>query len=107
MTAIKNLSYLKLLEEYCKKTPIQFKTLIKNSSNNELKAVCELILNILHGKLPVSNVNKLKRYEIKLRHLTTGNLSSIERKSYITCGRGFMLPLLSLGIPALIRLFKK
>ena len=58
MTAIKNLSYLKLLEEYCKKSPNQFKTLIKNSSTDKLKAVCELNLNILHGKLPVSNVNK-------------------------------------------------
>ena len=107
MTAIKNLSYLKLLGEYSKKSPLQFKTLIKNSSDNEIKAVCELILNILHGKLPVSDVSKLKRHKNKLRHLTANNLTSKKRKSYITRGRGFMLPLLSLGIPALISLFKK
>ena len=107
MTAIKNLTYLKLLHQYSKNSPRQFKILIENSSTKELKAVCELILNILHGKLQVSGVSRLKIYKNNLRNLSNKKLPLVKRRQFLKHGRGFILPLLSMGLPALINLFKK
>ena len=106
MSAIKHLSYLKLLAEYCQSSPKQFKSLINSSTNHELKAICEIILNILHGKLKVSNISKLKKHKKSYRYLSNSNLSAIKRKKYLRHGRGFLAPLLTLGLPALISLFK-
>ena len=94
--------------QYCaQKNPSQFRSLINSSSGRELKAICELILNILHGRLKVSNISKLKKYRINYRHLTNPQLTSSARKRYIKRGKGFLTPLLGLALPALISLFKK
>ena len=107
MTAVNHLPYLRLLAQYCKqKSPLQFKSLINSSTDHELKAICEIILNILHGKLKVSNISKLKKYKNNYRYLTNRNLSGIKRKKYLRRGRGFLAPLLAIGLPALISLFK-
>ena len=108
MTALKHLHFLTLLSQYCRqKNPSQFKALINNSTDRELKAICELILNILHGRLKVSNISKLKRFKDNYRHLTNPNLSGTRRKKYLRRGQGFLAPLLAVGLPALISLFKK
>ena len=108
MTAVNHLPYLKLLAQYCKqKSPLQFKSLINSSTDHELKAICEIILNILHGKLKVSNISKLKRFKDNYRYLSNHNLSGARRKKYLRRGHGFLGPLLAIGLPALISLFKK
>ena len=108
MTAPKNINYLSLLNQYCaQKDPSQFKNLINCSSNNELKAICELVLNILRGSLEVSNIDKLKKYKSNYRHLSNPHLSTLARRRYIKRGKGFIGPLLALAVPSLISLFKK
>ena len=108
MTAPKNIHFLSLLNQYCvQKDPTQFRNLINNSSDRELKAICELILNILHGTLKVSNIAKLKKYKSNYRHLSNPHLTTSARKRYIKRGKGFIAPLLGLALPALISLFKK
>ena len=108
MTAPKNINYLSLLNQYCaQKNPSQFRNLINCSSKNELKAICELVLNILRGSLEVSNINKLKKYKSNYRHLSNPHLSTPARRRYIKGGKGFIGPLLALAVPSLISLFKK
>ena len=108
MSAIKHLHYLTLLAQYCKqKSPSQFKALINSSTDRELKAICELILNILHGRLKVSNISKFKKFRENYRHLSNPHLSTPSRKRYLKRGRGFLAPLLGVALPALISLFKK
>ncbi len=91
MTAIKHLAYLKLLSEYCnQKSPAQFKALVNSSSPRELKAVCEIILNVLQGKLPAP-VAKLKKYRNTIRTLADTKLGAKPRKRHLKrSGRGFL-----------------
>jgi len=108
MTAPNNIHFLSLLNQYCaQKDPSQFRSLINSSSERESKAICELILNILHGTLKVSNIAKLKKYKSNYRHLSNPHLTTSARKRYIKRGKGFIAPLLGLALPALISLFKK
>ena len=108
MSAPKHIHFLTLLSQYCRqKNPSQFRALINNSSDRELKAICELILNILHGRLKVSNISKLKKFKENYWHLSNPHLSTPSRKRYLKRGRGFLAPLLGVALPALISLFKK
>ena len=108
MTAPKNIHFLSLLNQYCaQKNPSQFRNLINCSSKSELKAICELILNILRGNLEVSNIDKLKKYKSNYRHLSNPHLTTLARRRYIKRGKGFIAPLLGVALPALISLFKK
>ena len=61
--AINNLEFLKLLSQYSLSCPKQFKSLIQNANNNEVNALSELVLNILHGNLPCDK----KKVNIQMR----------------------------------------
>ena len=67
--AIKNINFLNLLSDYSKNSPRQFKTLLENSSKHELKAVSEIIINILNGHLKSDSFKKLRRHRNILRKI--------------------------------------
>ena len=111
-TALKNLDFLRLLSVYSKKNinTKKFKSLLLHSSANEIKAISEIIYNYIHGNLKCksANTNKLARYKKNLRSLSDKKASSKSKRLILQrTGRGFLFPILTAAIPALISLFKK
>lgn len=43
--------YKVFLRYFCKATGLQLKTLVEHSSDQELLAICEVLLNVLHGNI--------------------------------------------------------
>ena len=106
--AIKNINYLKLLTDYSKKSPKQFKALLDNSNDQELKAITEIIFNLLQGHLKCKGVKKLKKHKNILRNIADRTCSNKKTKIHqIKKGKGFLFPLLAAAIPALLQIFNK
>ena len=97
--------YLTLLSKA--KNPRQRNALIDLADTNHILAVSECILNLLKGKIPISNQtkNRLARHKKSLRTLMTKS-TSVKRKKHILKQKGGLLPLLLGGalsaIPAIV-----
>lgn len=105
--AIKNINYLKLLTDYSKSSPSQFKVLLNNSNSNELKAITEIIFNLLQGHLKCKGIKKFKKHKSILRNIADRNCSKKKKILLIKKGRGFLFPLLAAAIPAILQMFTK
>ena len=105
--AIKNINFLNLLSDYSKNSPRQFKTLLENSSKHEVKAISEIIFNILNRHLKSASFKKLQRHRNILRKIDDLKYPDSKKNILLKKGRGFLLPLLSVAIPALLQLFKR
>ena len=109
--AYSHVHFLSLLSKYAngsltKKN--QFKNLILNASDAEINALSELILNILKGNLPCKKSKFVKNKASHIRIIGDKKNPIKKRKNIlIKKGHGFILPLLSVAIPALIDLFSK
>lgn len=92
---LKNKNFLQLLTKSNKK--IQ-KSMIKNASKEQIKSICEIILNLLSGniKLDQEDLSKLYKKRNSLRELI--KKQSIKKKKYLIQKGGFIQFL----IPALI-----
>ena len=105
--AIKNIHFLKLLSDYSKNSPRQFKLLLELSNKQEITAISELIFNLLQGHLKCKGLQKkIERYKHSLRKLANKNYPDKEKRTIIKRGRGFIVPLLAATIPAIIQLFR-
>ena len=104
--AMKKIHFIQLLTSYRSK-PKQFKKLLECASKHEINAITEIIFNVLKGTLPC-NKKKLIKKASYLRYIANKKNPLNKRKSYlIKKGNGILAPLLSLTVPALIRLFSK
>lgn len=92
---LKNKNFLQLLTKSNKK--IQ-KSMIKNASKEQIKSICEIVLNLLSGniKLDQEDLSKLYKKRNSLRELI--KKQSIKKKKYLIQKGGFIQFL----IPALI-----
>jgi len=94
----KNKKFLKLLLLADRK--IQ-KKLIQNSNKEQIYCICEIILNLLKGKIPISDdVFKLLNKEKKLLRKIVKK-SSLKNKKYLIQKGGFLQILLPTVISAL------
>lgn len=93
--ALKNKNFLQLLTNSNKK--IQ-KSLIKNATKDQIKAICEVVLNLLSGNIKLSQEDHSKLYKKRnsLRELV--KKQSIKKKKYLIQKGGFIQFL----VPALI-----
>ena len=103
--AYKNINFIKLLVDYRKK-PRQFKKVIKQSTDEEVNAITEIIYNFLQGHLKC-NKNKFKRQATFLRLVGNKKKSLKLRRKAILSKGGNLLSLLTLAIPTLVSLFGK
>ena len=76
--------------------------IIKNSSEDFIKCLCECCLNLLKGNIPISQgqKKKLKKYKNPVRNLAKKSVS-IKHKRKIVQRGGFLGTLLSTIIPAI------
>ena len=102
--AYKNINFIKLLVDYRKK-PRQFKKVIKQSTDEEVNAITEIIYNFLQGHLKC-NKNKFKRQATFLRLVRNKKNLKLRREAILSKG-GSLLSLLTLAIPTLVLLFGK
>ena len=90
----KNAQLLRLLT---KAKPEQKKAILKTLSNDQVKAVCQCVLNILHGTIGVTKKvrNRLEKHKTCLRKLGDKKVSvNHKRKILIQKGSGFLDSLL-------------
>lgn len=100
---LKNKDFLQLLCTGNKKLK---KTLIQNGTPDQIKSICEIILNLLRGniKLTDEELDKLKKKKKILRQLSKKNQSSKKRKILIQKGGflQFLIPALISGLATIV-----
>ena len=101
--AYENINFIKLLVDYRKK-PKHFKRLIKQSGDEEVNAITEIIYNFLQGHLKC-NEKKFKKQATFLRLVGNKKKSLKSRRKAILSKGGSLLTLLSIAVPALVSLF--
>lgn len=82
--------------------PQKRKELLKHSSPDLIRTLCEISLNVLKGNIPLSGTQykKLKRQKRILKLLTDKNTSLHRKHQAIVNQRGgFLLPLLGVVAP--------
>ena len=89
-----------LLNILIKSKPKLRKNIILNSDKKFIKALCESILNVLNGNIPIdeSQYNKLKKSKSTLRKLVSESTNIDEKKKLLGQRGGF----LNIIIPAVI-----
>ena len=78
------------------------KATIAKCNQNTLKSMCKCALNVVHGNIPLSacTKRKLKNYKNRVRKVADMSISLRQSKVYRSWG-GFLLPLLSVILPAI------
>ena len=84
--------------------PAAAKKIIAKASQNVLKAISELALNMLNGVLTLNDAQKkrMKRHKNSMRRLAEVNSTLSAKKKIIQKG-GFLSTLLSVGLPLIIK----
>lgn len=98
MSSKKDVECLKILGKSRKKVAI-----LKNCPNSLIKSVCECVLNLLSGNIPITRrqKNKLIPYKRTLRRLSDKKIPLFKkRRILVQKGEGF----LSILIPAAVSL---
>lgn len=83
------------LKSLQKAKPSERKILLKKASPDLIKAICECVINILKGTVPLKTFqkNKLKTHKIILRNLQNKKIN-INKKKKLLIQKGGFLPLL-------------
>jgi hypothetical protein len=82
------------------------KAIIKNYSNDLVKAISECVLNVLKDNLQLSACQKkrLQKFKVPLRALADKHVPLSAKKRLINQQGGFLVPLLSAILPTLASL---
>lgn len=94
--------YRKVLAAIPSLNRLQLKGIVKNGSNDFISCLCELVDNILRGKIPltVSQKRKLNRYKLTLRKLGCKSVPlTVKKRIFANSQSGGFLPFL---IPPLL-----
>lgn len=102
MKRIKQNKFYLLLLADCKSKKFK-KTLLENCSNDALKAILEIVLNVMKGNVELGEKirRKLKKYKKSLRKLICPQLSLKSKRKVLIQSGGFLnilLPTLIGGI---------
>ena len=101
---------LVVLKQLYKARPASRRVILKNASADFLDTICEISLNILNGKIPLTRkqYTQLKKRKTQLRTLAS-RCTSIYRKKQVVnqSGGAFFLPAIAAAIPFLASLFTR
>ena len=98
---------LKLTEQFVKtlarSSPHTRKTLLRSATNAQLKGLCELCLNILHGNLPLDTATfqRFKRNRKVIEDLSNRRIPLYKKRDIINQKGGFLGTLATFAIPLL------
>ena len=98
------------LKQLYKAPPAMRKVILRTASDDFINSLCEIALNILQGKIPLtpSQHNRLRKQKKDSRLLAGKTvLISKKKKRLINQTGGFLLPLLSVAIPLITSLFSR
>jgi hypothetical protein len=97
------------LKQLYKAPPAQRKVILRTANPDFINSLCEIALNILQGKIPLTPQQhiKLRRRKKDLRILANKNVLISKKKRLINQTGGFLLPLLSVAIPLFTSLFSR
>ncbi len=89
-----------------KSSPQRRKTLLKHASNEELKGLFELCLNILRGNLPINRTvfQRLKRHRKIIEDLSNRRIPLYKKREIINQKGGFIGGLATFALPLLTHL---
>ena len=103
----RNRDRLKLLY---KSPPALRKVILRTANDDFINSLCEIALNILQGKIPLttSQHKRLQKQKKDIRLLANKSVViSKKKKRLINQTGGFLLPLLSVAIPLITSLFSR
>jgi len=94
-----------IISKHCKKSTRNH--IIKNSKGTLIKKLCECILNVIEGRVKISDdeLNKLKPYKNLFRKLLKRRLPINKKKDLIVQHGGFLstlIPIILGAVPELI-----
>ena len=101
---------LALLERLHRARPGARRTILKNADADFLNALCEIALNILRGKIPLTakQYALLKKRKEHVRLIADKRINFTRKKKIINQrGHGFILPLLGAALPFITSLFSR
>lgn len=78
--------YRKLLVALPSLNKLQLKSVVKNSKNDFIQCLCEVVENILRGNIPLTKTQKrnLNRYKNSLRQIGCKRVSIATKKKILT-----------------------
>jgi hypothetical protein len=93
-----------ILKILFKAKPKYRKILIENADKQLVKGLCECVLNILHGNIPLSSEHKKKfgKHKKYLRNLVKKGGDWKQKRKVLQKGGNFLIPLLIPVISSLI-----
>ena len=93
-------AFIKVL---AKSSAKQRKLLLRGATNEQLKGLFELCLNIIRGNLPLSNAEfqKLKRHRKTLESLASRRVPLYKKREIVNQKGGFIGAVANLAIPLL------
>ena len=94
-----------LLEKIKHSSQIERNALLKALSNKEVKLLCEVCLNLVHGHLKVQNpttFNKLKKHRKLLSDLADKRKSIKRKRQLINQKGGFIGALAAAALPIIV-----
>ena len=76
--------------------------LIDLADADEIRGICECVINLLNGNIAIKNKekNKFKRYKNTLRHIASKSQSTKNKKKILQQQGGFLSALLPLALSA-------
>ena len=89
-----------------KSTPRRRNVLLRNASNEELRSLCELCLNVIKGNLPLNKnaFQRLKRHRKTLETLASKRVPLKQKREYINQKGGIIGQLATIALPLLTHL---
>ncbi|GIY47581.1 hypothetical protein CDAR_92741 [Caerostris darwini] len=91
--------HVHLLHVLSAASPQQRNAILKSTSNEQIKTLCEICQNVLAGNVPKANVKRLCRYKRTIRQLANRNISIARKRKLLTNLTGGFLPLV---LPAVL-----
>lgn len=92
---------LPLLRALVRATPKERKTLLGHCSSDLILSLCEIALNLLKGRIPLTltQLKNFKRQKTAIKLFANKRTSLQKKRHAIQQSGGFLLPLLSIAVP--------
>lgn len=99
--------HVHLLHILSRASPKQRKAILKTTSDEQIKSLCEICQNVLIGNVRNISLKKLKLHKKILRQLADKKIAISKKRKLVTNQTGGFLPLILNGVLSLLGEFTK
>jgi hypothetical protein len=85
-----------------KASPTQRKAILKTTTDEQIKSLCEICQNILAGNLRKVPLKKLKSHKRVIRQLADRKIAIAKKRNLVVNQKGGFLPLILNGVLSLL-----